>query len=95
MKVIISDNMRACVVSGHENPLGSSFSFRDGCFLYNCQCHSDGSWECPADRAEDLCTHDRQTTDPHRTREDISSGKCEYLFLSFYINYLCKRGYQG
>ena len=67
MTIIVSDNARACVARGIEYTLGRPFSFMDGCFRYNCQCHSDGSWECPADRAEDVCQHGRD-------REETSRG---------------------
>ena len=71
MTIIVSDNVRACVARGNEYTLGRPFSFTDGCIRYNCDCHSDGSWECPADRADDICQHgrDRQPTiDRNRTR---------------------------
>lgn len=55
--VIIADNIRSCSANGNEYPLGRSFQFTDGCFRYGCQCHSDGSWECPADKIVDTCQH--------------------------------------
>ena len=72
MTIIVSDNVRACVARGNEYTLGLPFSFMDGCIRYNCECHSDGSWECPGERAEDTCqqNRDRQVTpgrDPVRT----------------------------
>ena len=72
MVIIISDNVRSCVVRGNDYDLGRPFSFMNGCIKYNCDCHSDGSWVCPADRAEDTCQHGRErptTTDrrPHPT----------------------------
>ena len=76
MTVIVSDNVRSCVARGVEYPLGRPFSFMDGCIRYDCDCHYDGSWECPADRAEDTCQHgrDRQpTTDRNRTTETTRS----------------------
>ena len=78
MTIIMSDSMRACVVRSNEYPLGSPFSFREGCFQYNCECHSDGSWECPADRAEDTCAHDQQFSHRNRTGDEMSVKKCEY-----------------
>ena len=71
MTIIVSDNVRACVARGNEFPLGRPFTLMDGCIKYNCDCHSDGSWECPADRAEDTCQPDRSrqpTTDGDHTR---------------------------
>ena len=79
MTIIVSDNVRSCVARGVEYPLGRSFSFMDGCIRYNCECHSDGSWECPADRAEDTCQHgrDRQpTVDRDHTRTETTKSEC-------------------
>lgn len=66
MIIIVSDNSRSCVVRENEYRLGRPFSFREGCIKYNCECNSDGSWECPAERAEDTCLDEydrRPTTD--------------------------------
>ena len=74
MVIIVSDNVRACVAKGNEYPLGRSFSFLDGCIKYNCDCHSDGSWECPAARAENNCEDEPE---PESPLEDNIAGKCE------------------
>ena len=108
MTIIVSDNARACVARGNEYALGRPFSFMDGCIRYNCDCHFDGSWECPADRAEDTCQHgrDRQpTTDRDRTRTD-SARTCNafgkdyalgrpFTFMSGCIRYNCECYYNG
>ena len=46
----------------------------DGCIKYHCQCHSNGSWECLADQAEDTCQRDRDRhqTDRNRTRTETA-----------------------
>ena len=78
MTVIVSDNVRSCVARGVEYNLGRPFSFMDGCIRYNCECHDDGSWECPADRAEDICQHgrDRQpTVDYNHTRTETTRSE--------------------
>ena len=77
MTIIVSDNVRSCVARGNEYPLGRQFSFMDGCIRYNCECHSDGSWECPADRAEDTCRDRQPTTDRDPTRTETT--RSEYL----------------
>ena len=79
MTIIVSDNVRSCVAKGVEYTLGRPFSFMDGCIRYNCECHDDGSWECPAERAEDTCQHgrDRQpTVDRNRTTTETTRSKC-------------------
>ena len=92
MTIIVSDNVRSCVARGVEYTLGRPFSFMDGCIRYNCECHDDGSWECPADRAEDTCQHgrDRQqpTTDHDPTgREPTKSEwQLDQIFTAFSQN---------
>ncbi|XP_059157445.1 balbiani ring protein 3-like [Physella acuta] len=46
----------------------SYFELRDGCIEYkNCICRCDGSWECPAQHAKNICTENDRT----------SYGQCE------------------
>ncbi|GAB1605392.1 hypothetical protein Ahia01_000821200, partial [Argonauta hians] len=44
-----------CKVKGRFYSLNRPFSFTDECFKYNCVCKSDGSWDCPASRTENIC----------------------------------------
>ena len=74
MTIIVRDNVRYCVARGTEYPLGRPFVFTDGCFKYNCECHSDGSWECPGHKAEYTCGQDP-------FEEDVQSIKSEFLFV--------------
>lgn len=84
MKIIISDNVRACVANGNEYPLGHPFSFVDRCFKYNCECHSNGSWECPANRAEYKCGDE---TERNFTRVETTILKSEFvLFRTSFID---------
>ena len=71
MVVIVSDNVRECQVRGQKYRLGQPFSFNEGCFKYNCDCKRDGSWECPAARAEYTCqeTPDNGQSRPEGNRE--------------------------
>ena len=71
MTIVVSNKLDACTVRGKEYPLGQSFSFSDGCYTYQCECHSDGSWDCPADQAVDRCGHtrDRQPTKEETTEQ--------------------------
>ena len=81
MTIIVNDNVRSCSARGKEYPLGRSFSFMDGCYRYNCECHSDGSWECPGDRAENTCTPDEDrdlTPDYDRTSVHVPSNRSEF-----------------
>ncbi|GAB1605393.1 hypothetical protein Ahia01_000821300 [Argonauta hians] len=55
MYIISNRNIRSCRVNNFEYPLGRTFSFIEDCFRYRCNCHSDGSWECPAKRTEYSC----------------------------------------
>lgn len=73
--VIIADDIRSCSANGNEYPLGRSFQFTDGCFRYGCQCHSDGSWECPADSVVDTCQH---TSNGKQTIEQ-TARRCKYI----------------
>lgn len=63
MKVIVANNLQSCTVNGQEFPLNSRFNYVDGCILYNCICDRDGSWQCPADRAENKCQPEREKVD--------------------------------
>ena len=45
----------SCEANGNNYPLGRSFSFREECVHYDCDCKLDGSWECPSERARYVC----------------------------------------
>lgn len=47
--------MDICLVSGQSYPRGRRFTFEQPCYRFNCMCHEDGSWECPAERTVNLC----------------------------------------
>ena len=45
-----------CRVSEDETYRGNTqFQLRQGCTHYQCNCHCNGSWECPGDTARDVC----------------------------------------
>lgn len=108
MTIIVSDDVRSCVINGSEYPLGLPFSFMDKCIKYNCECHSDGSLECPADKAEDTCEYDRDRQpipDRDYTRTE-TLGICNafgkeyprgrpFSFMSGCIKYNCECHYNG
>ena len=96
MMIVISDDVRACTANGVDYPLGQPFSFMDGCFIFNCDCHSDGSWECPEDRAVDRCRRTPDGGQRPRGREppiDIENTwasvnrPSERLFFFFFLSY--------
>lgn len=72
-----------CTAKGKQYPLGTPFSFMDGCYEYNCDCQQDGSWDCPAERARNRCHH---TVDQHIEPEQ--GNKTRFL-LSFLSSCLC------
>ena len=86
MIIIIGDNIRSCVAKGNEYSLGRPFSFMEGCVQYNCDCHTDGSWECPADRAKDTCYdgHDKQ---PTTDREQAPTQRSEHILYYTLLHY--------
>lgn len=104
--VIVGDNIRYCEAKGREYTLGQSFSFMDQCLKYKCECHSDGSWECLADRADNTCEGDRDrqpTPDRSRTRtqrscnvrgKEYSLGN-RFSFMEGCIKYNCLCYYNG
>ena len=55
MQVIVANDLESCTVNGQKFPLDNRFVYTDGCIRYQCICDADGSWQCPADRAEDMC----------------------------------------
>ncbi|XP_029648016.2 uncharacterized protein LOC115222051 isoform X2 [Octopus sinensis] len=55
MYIMKKENVRSCVINGAEFPLGRTFNFIENCFKFRCNCHLDGSWECPAKRTEYSC----------------------------------------
>lgn len=79
MTIIVSDHLRSCNAKGNDYPLGLPFSFMEGCIRYNCECHIDGSWECPADKADDTCEFDwnkEPTPNRHRTTDVNTRSEC-------------------
>jgi hypothetical protein len=47
---------RSCVVSETEIHKGNTdFSMRKDCINYECKCNCDGSWECPPEKARNVC----------------------------------------
>lgn len=58
-----------CRAFGEEHAGNSSFSFTRGCFKYNCDCHCDGRYECPAARTIDVCRKPDSTSSTPRPRE--------------------------
>ena len=45
-----------CQVADNEfYPGDSDFEMRKDCIHYQCRCHCDGSWECPGEKARDVC----------------------------------------
>lgn len=55
--VAVGSVIRYCKADGKQYPVGDPFSFNEGCFRFNCECYSDGSWECPSERSEYICSH--------------------------------------
>ena len=55
MVVAVGTEIRHCTAEGNQYPVGRPFSFTEGCFRFNCECHTDGSWECPSERSEYVC----------------------------------------
>ena len=72
MFVISMNDINGCKAMGREYPLGRPFSLTDECFRYDCECHSDGSWECPAENAEYVC--DKMS----RTQTNHPQGECHF-----------------
>ncbi|KAK7108593.1 uncharacterized protein [Littorina saxatilis] len=47
---------RVCRVSENETYRGDTqFPLRQGCNHYTCNCHCNGSWECPGETSRDVC----------------------------------------
>ena len=44
-----------CSVGGERYVGNDYFTYVNGCIEYNCICNCDGSWDCPGERAKDLC----------------------------------------
>ncbi|XP_064618367.1 uncharacterized protein LOC135482358 isoform X2 [Liolophura sinensis] len=65
-----------CLVSGQPFPRGQPFSFDDGCYRFRCICHSDGSWNCPAQDTQNLCGGTERISRSGKTTV-IRSGRVE------------------
>ncbi|XP_053387179.1 uncharacterized protein LOC123542478 [Mercenaria mercenaria] len=50
-----------CEVHGKRYEGNSYFQHTNGCIEYNCVCNCDGSWDCPGERARDLCRQNLTT----------------------------------
>ena len=55
MVVAVGTQLSYCSAGSNQYPIGQPFSFTEGCFRFNCDCHQDGSWECPSERSEYIC----------------------------------------
>lgn len=55
MVIGVGTQITHCTAEGKEYPIGRPFSFTEGCFRFNCECYSGGSWECPSERSEYIC----------------------------------------
>lgn len=53
--VPVGTDIRYCTVEDNQYSVGHPFSFTEDCFRFNCECYSDGSWECPSERSEYIC----------------------------------------
>ncbi|CAG2193873.1 unnamed protein product [Mytilus edulis] len=47
---------RDCLVKGNRYLPNKPFTYTERCDRFNCDCNCDGSWNCPAERTENLCT---------------------------------------
>ena len=73
MVVAVGTEIRHCIAEGNQYPVGRPFSFTEGCFRFNCECHSDGSWECPSERSEYVC--------PLQPGQRIVRGKIYAIYI--------------
>lgn len=46
---------RYCIAKGRYFAGNSDFMLEEGCYRYSCRCKCDGSWECPAHSAVNIC----------------------------------------
>ena len=82
-----STKISHCNANGKTYPLGRPFFFNDGCFRYNCQCKTDGSWECPADLSLYICQkHSGQIIENGKFECLFNQLMCkEYIYIYIYI----------
>lgn len=52
---------RQCIVDGKRYEGNTRFKHVNGCIEYDCVCSCDGGWDCPGERAKDLCNTDPKT----------------------------------
>lgn len=51
-----------CVVNGQQFQGNNLFTYEESCIRYDqCICNCDGSWECPGDRATNICRRNETT----------------------------------
>lgn len=51
----VGTKLEFCTAQGNKYQLGQAFTFTDKCFLFNCECYQDGSWECPSEKSQYTC----------------------------------------
>eukprot|EP00106_Octopus_bimaculoides_P013363 XP_014780805.1 PREDICTED: uncharacterized protein LOC106876685 isoform X1 [Octopus bimaculoides] len=102
--IVVSDDPMSCVVEGKRYVLGRPFSFERGCFEYNCDCNTDGSWQCSSQNSEYICDRDGHRKQEHTTEchdcvvrgKIISSGR-RFSFedgcLEFHCHCRCDGSY--
>ena len=74
--IVYNDDVESCFVLGQYFPLGRPFSFKYDCYKYNCDCHTNGSWECPPEKAEYNCIDDPTGNYPIM---DAAPAICKFL----------------
>ncbi|KAK3097439.1 hypothetical protein FSP39_009661 [Pinctada imbricata] len=62
---------RECVAGGQRRAPNTRFQYDEGCNRYSCECKCDGSWNCPAERTQNICTGRPDRPDKGPCRECV------------------------
>ncbi|XP_055889811.1 balbiani ring protein 3-like [Biomphalaria glabrata] len=86
-------NCRSCQAKGKIVKGNSYFNLTEECLHYrDCRCHCDGSWQCPAQRAQNICFNnnaDRSCSMCQASDGNVYQPNSKFQFTQDCIQYSC------
>ncbi|ESO83411.1 hypothetical protein LOTGIDRAFT_236582 [Lottia gigantea] len=92
------DGCKECRVSNHSYPGGSPFSYKEGCWEFNCMCGCDGKYSCPPDRSVDVCESAGSVSSrckPCVIESKVIRSKSSFNLRQGCNEYICECGCDG
>ncbi|GFN85736.1 hypothetical protein PoB_001224200 [Plakobranchus ocellatus] len=89
---------RSCVLSKNEFYKGESdFTLKQGCIAYQCRCNCNGTWQCPSEKARNVCVSKVRDNCRDCRIEDGKTfrGNTSFEFRKDCFHYTCKCNCDG